>query len=59
MIPYLNYISRKRFFSINQDKRYSDSKAHIGKKINNILEIKKKSPIKFAEKKNFKKIFFL
>ena len=29
MILYLNYINRKMVFSIKQDERYSDPKAHI------------------------------
>ena len=29
IILYLNYINRKTFFSIKQDERYSDPKAHI------------------------------
>ena len=30
MILYLNYINRKTFYSIKQDQRYSNPKAHIG-----------------------------
>ena len=52
MILYLNYINRKMFYSIKQDQRYSNPKAHIGLKIKFILEIKKKSPKKFVKMKN-------
>ena len=55
MILYLNYINRKTIFSIEQDERQSDAKAHIDQKIKNILKIKKNRPKNLWKKKNFKK----
>ena len=58
MILYLNYINKKQCFSIKQDERYYDPKAHISKKIKSTLKIKKNHQKNLSKKKNSKKNYF-